>query len=205
MLFLCTGTRNTQVVWYALVTTDVSPAGLVDPPIPLGVQSLFVRCLPQTAKKGWLTPDHRPAMAAFGDTRTHAPGRISDLLLGEVAQTNEFVSVRGMSESTGRSAKCDSIGAIQTVASEPPIRTCCCNGAAITQIRIDGRVAQNRKRSSNRHLRTMRSVCRWCPREDSNLHGRKGHMNLNHARLPIPPLGLGSRNRIKACRHEQVP
>ena len=28
-----------------------------------------------------------------------------------------------------------------------------------------------------------------CPREDSNLHGRKGHVTLNHARLPIPPLG----------------
>ena len=28
----------------------------------------------------------------------------------------------------------------------------------------------------------------WCPEEDSNLHTRR-HMDLNHARLPIPPSG----------------
>ncbi len=30
-----------------------------------------------------------------------------------------------------------------------------------------------------------------CPGEESNLHVHYGHMNLNHARLPIPPPGLG--------------
>ena len=29
-----------------------------------------------------------------------------------------------------------------------------------------------------------------CPGEESNLHAHYGHMNLNHARLPIPPPGL---------------
>ena len=28
----------------------------------------------------------------------------------------------------------------------------------------------------------------WCPGEDSNLHTLR-HMDLNHARLPIPPPG----------------
>ncbi len=31
---------------------------------------------------------------------------------------------------------------------------------------------------------------RWCPGEDSNLHGRNGHWYLKPARLPIPPPGL---------------
>src|SRR5690606_37372632 len=35
------------------------------------------------------------------------------------------------------------------------------------------------------------SVKRWCPGEDSNLHTLR-HMDLNHARLPIPPPGLCS-------------
>src|SRR6478735_4868562 len=30
----------------------------------------------------------------------------------------------------------------------------------------------------------------WCPRRDSNPHTLR-HMDLNHARLPIPPRGLG--------------
>ena len=30
---------------------------------------------------------------------------------------------------------------------------------------------------------------RWCPRRDSNPHTLR-HMDLNHARLPIPPRGL---------------
>ena|GEM_PF-6492163 len=29
----------------------------------------------------------------------------------------------------------------------------------------------------------------WCPKEDLNRHTR-WHMDLNHARLPIPPFGL---------------
>ena len=29
----------------------------------------------------------------------------------------------------------------------------------------------------------------WCPRRDSNPHTLR-HMDLNHARLPIPPRGL---------------
>src|SRR5690606_39597759 len=31
-------------------------------------------------------------------------------------------------------------------------------------------------------------IQRWCPGEDSNLHTLR-HMDLNHARLPIPPPG----------------
>ncbi len=31
----------------------------------------------------------------------------------------------------------------------------------------------------------------WCPRGESNPHSLSGNMDLNHARLPIPPPGLG--------------
>lgn len=40
-------------------------------------------------------------------------------------------------------------------------------------------------------LRKCLGAARSCPREDSNLHGIYSHMALNHARLPVPPLGLG--------------
>ena len=39
-----------------------------------------------------------------------------------------------------------------------------------------------------------------CPGEESNLHVHYGHMNLNHARLPIPPPGLGGK-----CSEVQTP
>ena len=38
----------------------------------------------------------------------------------------------------------------------------------------------------------------WCPEEDSNLHTRR-HMDLNHARLPIPPPGLCCLTGFSTC------
>src|SRR5690606_8275222 len=38
------------------------------------------------------------------------------------------------------------------------------------------------------HLAMIGFLGIWCPEEDSNLHTRR-HMDLNHARLPIPPPG----------------
>jgi hypothetical protein len=37
---------------------------------------------------------------------------------------------------------------LSLIASEPPIRTRCCNGAVITQIRIDGRVSRRPKQKT---------------------------------------------------------
>ena len=39
-------------------------------------------------------------------------------------------------------------------------------------------------------LRSVLFALIRCPGEESNLHAHYGHMNLNHARLPIPPPGL---------------
>lgn len=37
----------------------------------------------------------------------------------------------------------------------------------------------------------------WCPRGESNPHSLSGNMDLNHARLPIPPPGPVRRGRIR--------
>ncbi len=47
-------------------------------------------------------------------------------------------------------------------------------------------VAPKRKRPIDFHQSTFFV---WCPRRDSNPHTSR-HMDLNHARLPIPPRGL---------------
>lgn len=39
----------------------------------------------------------------------------------------------------------------------------------------------------------------WCPRRDSNPHTSR-HMDLNHARLPIPPRGPGLAIIARRCR-----
>ena len=39
----------------------------------------------------------------------------------------------------------------------------------------------------------------WCPRRDLNPHTSR-HMDLNHARLPIPPRGHFSRLSVLQCR-----
>jgi hypothetical protein len=96
---------------------------------------------PSNGKEGVADSDYGSGMNAFRDTRTHTSRE--DFLW----QTKGFLSVekRGSCGIDRQVARYDSIGATRTIASQPPIRTRCCNGAAITQIRIDGRVSRRPK------------------------------------------------------------
>lgn len=49
---------------------------------------------------------------------------------------------------------------------------------------------QNARRWRRRNKKARSEDRAECPGEESNLHVLNGHMNLNHARLPIPPPGL---------------
>ena len=45
----------------------------------------------------------------------------------------------------------------------------------------------------------------FCPGEESNLHAHYGHMNLNHARLPIPPPGPDGENSQQESNRQLNP
>jgi hypothetical protein len=78
-------------------------------------------------------------------------------------------------------------GAVSGPLRSVPESAYCPLGAVRTEATVP-----NRKRPLDRRFQALRGVfdaVAVCPREDSNLHGRKGHVTLNHARLPIPPLG----------------
>src|SRR3954471_3302730 len=71
---------------------------------------------------------------------------------------------------------------------------------ATTTILLQTKTPQSETITAHRLLLLLRITApvEWCPRRDSNPHTSR-HMDLNHARLPIPPRG----HLTNICYHSQ--
>ncbi len=75
-----------------------------------------------------------------------------------------------------------------SVTSRDPVRPCKA-GLSRPSRKARRRLARGPQNTKGRLTFVNRPFLFWCPRRDSNPHTSR-HMDLNHARLPIPPRGL---------------
>ena len=75
-----------------------------------------------------------------------------------------------------------------SVTSRDPVRPCKA-GLSRPSRKARRRFARGHQNAKGRMIFIIRPFMFWCPRRDSNPHTSR-HMDLNHARLPIPPRGL---------------
>ena len=75
-----------------------------------------------------------------------------------------------------------------SVTSRDPVRPCKA-GLSRPSRKARRRFARVPQNAKGRLIFINRPFLFWCPRRDSNPHTSR-HMDLNHARLPIPPRGL---------------
>ena len=149
--------------------------------------TIVAQCRP-----GFISDAHGPNLRAdrLRKTSHHRQGRGSEGLEARVVSVRGALSAPGRHGAghvaplrvwTGREGR-------SPIVPPTPLRfdAMCCE---LSQDRGDGPKQKTPPRSPVNGAQ-RRSSCRYvCPREDSNLHGLNGHMALNHARLPIPPLG----------------